>query len=214
MSKTVIAECVKYDCTWSGTVLVQLLLWLTVWWHRAGVGEVVCEAPNNAVGQFHGALLWSGQSYALDIGHLLLRGCSLRNTSWCFGMVVFAGRDSKLLMNDTAPQSSIKQGHLDKMIDQLVIWVRLKSLSFRRCYLCSCFLNFCCQFFVNLFSLLQKIIVVNETDDGESGQFCLVVIHSFSTCHILVHNAIAECSLCCHYCSCPFVHQSRLWTML
>jgi len=100
----------------------------------------VCEAPNNAVGQFHGALLWSGQSYTLDIGHLLLRGCTLRNTSWCYGLVVFAGRDSKLLMNDTAPRSSVKQGHLDKMIDQLVLWVRLESLSICRCCLCVCYL--------------------------------------------------------------------------
>ena len=91
-------------------------------------GEVVCEAPNNAVDKFHGALLWSGQSYSLDMGHLLLRGCTLRNTSWCFGLVVFAGRDSKLLMNDTAPPSFIKQGHLDKIIDQLVIWVCCVSL--------------------------------------------------------------------------------------
>jgi len=86
-------------------------------------GEVVCECPNNVVGQFHGALLWSGQSFSLDIGHLLLRGCTLRNTGWCYGLVVFAGRDSKLLMNDTAPQSFIKQGHLDRVIDQLVVWV-------------------------------------------------------------------------------------------
>lgn len=89
----------------------------------AETGEVVCESPNNVVGQFHGALLWSGQSYSLNISHLLLRGCTLRNTDWCYGIVVFAGRDSKLLMNDTAAPSSIKQGHLDKMIDQLVVWV-------------------------------------------------------------------------------------------
>jgi len=112
----------------------------SVSWHCVTVGEVVCEAPNNAVGQFHGALLWSGQSYTLDIGHLLLRGCTLRNTSWCYGLVVFAGRDSKLLMNDTAPRSSVKQGHLDKMIDQLVLWVRLESLSICRCCLCVCYL--------------------------------------------------------------------------
>ena len=96
-------------------------------------GEVVCESPNNAVDQFHGALLWSGQSYALDIGHLLLRGCTVRNTSWCYGLVVFAGCDSKLLMNDTVPLSSLKQGHLDKMIDQLVLWVCLQSQSNCKC---------------------------------------------------------------------------------
>lgn len=54
-------------------------------------GEVICETPNNKLDAFTGTLCWRGSRYPLDNGKLLLRGCVLRNTQWCFGMVVFAG---------------------------------------------------------------------------------------------------------------------------
>lgn len=54
-------------------------------------GEVVCETPNNKLDKFTGTLSWRGSRYPLDNGKMLLRGCVLRNTEWCFGMVVFAG---------------------------------------------------------------------------------------------------------------------------
>lgn len=54
-------------------------------------GEVCCEPPNNRLDRFTGTLTYSGQKYALDNEKILLRGCTLRNTDWCFGMVLFAG---------------------------------------------------------------------------------------------------------------------------
>ncbi|WWD18543.1 hypothetical protein CI109_102996 [Kwoniella shandongensis] len=36
---------------------------------------------------------------AITINELLLRGCSLRNTKWVIGMVVFTGGDTKIMMN-------------------------------------------------------------------------------------------------------------------
>ncbi|WVQ83216.1 hypothetical protein IAT38_005355 [Cryptococcus sp. DSM 104549] len=36
---------------------------------------------------------------AITINELLLRGCSLRNTKWVIGMVVFTGADTKIMMN-------------------------------------------------------------------------------------------------------------------
>ena len=35
----------------------------------------------------------------LSINNLLLRGCSLRNTKWVLGVVVFTGRDTKIMLN-------------------------------------------------------------------------------------------------------------------
>lgn len=39
-----------------------------------------------------------GQTYGLDNDKVLLRGCTLRNTEWCFGLVIFGGkrRSSKM----------------------------------------------------------------------------------------------------------------------
>lgn len=55
-------------------------------------GEVCCEPPNNRLDRFTGTLTYAGQKYSLDNEKILLRGCTLRNTDWCFGLVLFAGR--------------------------------------------------------------------------------------------------------------------------
>lgn len=55
-------------------------------------GEVRCEPPNNRLDKFKGILSLEGQTYALDNDKVLLRGCTLRNTEWCFGLVIFGGK--------------------------------------------------------------------------------------------------------------------------
>uniref|UniRef100_A0A3B3BUK0 Phospholipid-transporting ATPase n=1 Tax=Oryzias melastigma TaxID=30732 RepID=A0A3B3BUK0_ORYME len=52
-------------------------------------GEVRCEPPNNRLDRFTGTLVFGGQKYSLDNEKILLRGCTLRNTEWCFGLVLF-----------------------------------------------------------------------------------------------------------------------------
>uniref|UniRef100_A0A8C2Q8Y2 Phospholipid-transporting ATPase n=1 Tax=Cyprinus carpio TaxID=7962 RepID=A0A8C2Q8Y2_CYPCA len=54
-------------------------------------GEVICEPPNNKLDKFTGTLCWKDNKYSLDNEKMLLRGCVLRNTEWCFGLVIFAG---------------------------------------------------------------------------------------------------------------------------
>lgn len=38
-----------------------------------------------------GVLSWKDSKHSLNNENIILRGCILRNTSWCFGMVIFAG---------------------------------------------------------------------------------------------------------------------------
>lgn len=54
-------------------------------------GKIQCEAPNNKLNQFEGRLLYNGNALPLDNQKTLLRGCVLRNTRWCYGVVIFAG---------------------------------------------------------------------------------------------------------------------------
>lgn len=35
----------------------------------------------------------------MDVANLLLRGCTLRNTDWVIGLVLFAGLDTKIFRN-------------------------------------------------------------------------------------------------------------------
>lgn len=54
-------------------------------------GEVRCEPPNNKLDKFSGILTYLGDNYFLDHDRLLLRGCIIRNTDWCYGLVIYTG---------------------------------------------------------------------------------------------------------------------------
>ena len=84
-------------------------------------GEIRCEPPNNNLTKFEGTLFWKGQSYPLDYDKMLLRGCVLRNTKWCFGVVVFAGRDTKLMQN--TGKTIFKRTSLDRLLNLLILGV-------------------------------------------------------------------------------------------
>lgn len=84
-------------------------------------GEVVCEPPNNVLNKFEGTLTWNEDTYALDNDKILLRGCILRNTGWCYGLVLFAGRDTKLMMN--CGKTKFKRTHIDRIMNKIIIGV-------------------------------------------------------------------------------------------
>jgi len=91
------------------------------------VGEVICEPPNNVLSKFEGALTWKDETYSLDNEKILLRGCVLRNTAWCYGLVLFAGRDTKLMMN--SGKTKFKRTHIDRLMNKIIIGVRLGFIS-------------------------------------------------------------------------------------
>ncbi|XP_068407489.1 probable phospholipid-transporting ATPase IM isoform X5 [Eschrichtius robustus] len=84
-------------------------------------GIVVCEAPNNKLDKFTGVLSWKGSKHSLNNEKIILRGCVLRNTSWCFGMVIFAGPDTKLMQN--SGKTKFKRTSIDRLMNTLVLWI-------------------------------------------------------------------------------------------
>ena len=54
-------------------------------------GFIECEEPNNRLDKFTGTLFWRKTSFPLDADKILLRGCVIRNTDFCHGLVIFAG---------------------------------------------------------------------------------------------------------------------------
>uniref|UniRef100_A0A672SQ50 Phospholipid-transporting ATPase n=1 Tax=Sinocyclocheilus grahami TaxID=75366 RepID=A0A672SQ50_SINGR len=84
-------------------------------------GEVICEPPNNKLDKFTGTLYWKDNKYPLDNEKMLLRGCVLRNTEWCFGLVIFAGLQTKLMQN--CGRMKFKRTSIDKLMNTLVLWI-------------------------------------------------------------------------------------------
>uniref|UniRef100_A0A8B9EFZ0 Uncharacterized protein n=1 Tax=Anser cygnoides TaxID=8845 RepID=A0A8B9EFZ0_ANSCY len=89
-------------------------------------GEVKCEAPNNKLDKFTGTLTLRGEKYALDNEKMLLRGCTIRNTEWCFGLVIYAGPDTKLMQN--SGKTTFKRTSIDGLMNVLVLMVSLINL--------------------------------------------------------------------------------------
>uniref|UniRef100_A0A3Q2ZK24 Phospholipid-transporting ATPase n=1 Tax=Kryptolebias marmoratus TaxID=37003 RepID=A0A3Q2ZK24_KRYMA len=84
-------------------------------------GEVVCEPPNNKLDRFCGALCWRDKKYPLTNQNMLLRGCVLRNTEACYGLVIFAGPDTKLMQN--SGRTKFKRTSIDRLMNTLVLWI-------------------------------------------------------------------------------------------
>uniref|UniRef100_A0A7M4F6L7 Phospholipid-transporting ATPase n=1 Tax=Crocodylus porosus TaxID=8502 RepID=A0A7M4F6L7_CROPO len=79
-------------------------------------GEVICETPNNKLDKFSGTLYWKENKYLLSNQNMLLRGCVLRNTEWCFGLVIFAG-------GGPHGRTKFKRTSIDRLMNTLVLWI-------------------------------------------------------------------------------------------
>uniref|UniRef100_A0A8D2JA55 ATPase phospholipid transporting 8B3 n=1 Tax=Varanus komodoensis TaxID=61221 RepID=A0A8D2JA55_VARKO len=84
-------------------------------------GKVMCDEPNSRMHSFVGTLEWHGEMYSLDNEKLLLRGCRIRNTEVCYGLVIYAGFDSKIMKN--CGKIKLKKTKLNCLMDRLVILI-------------------------------------------------------------------------------------------
>lgn len=87
------------------------------------IKNIFYELFINIIGIIIGALTWKGKRYSLDNEKILLRGCVLRNTQWCYGVVIFAGKDTKLMQN--SGKTKLKRTSIDKLLNFLIIGVSI-----------------------------------------------------------------------------------------
>ena len=84
-------------------------------------GHITCEPPNSNLSRFEGAMEWEGRKYGIDNDQILLRGAVLRNTAWCYGVVIFAGRDTKLMQN--SGKAKFKRTSIDRLLNFIILGV-------------------------------------------------------------------------------------------
>ncbi|VDP04896.1 unnamed protein product [Heligmosomoides polygyrus] len=96
-------------------------------------GEIICEAPNNKLDKFHGKLIWQSRELPITNDNILLRGCILKNTRWCYGLVIFAGKDTKLMMN--SGKTKFKRTSLDRFLNILIMGIVLFLIAM--CLICT-----------------------------------------------------------------------------
>ncbi|KAH0790977.1 P-type ATPase [Histomonas meleagridis] len=84
---------------------------------------IECDEPNKLLYTFNGNIIINESQHPLDNKQILLRGCILKNTQWAIGVVVYTGKESKIMMNSNkarAKRSKIERGLNMKLISMFI----------------------------------------------------------------------------------------------
>uniref|UniRef100_A0A8C1QJH1 Phospholipid-transporting ATPase n=1 Tax=Cyprinus carpio TaxID=7962 RepID=A0A8C1QJH1_CYPCA len=82
---------------------------------------IECEKPNNDLNRFRGYIIHrSGRRDGLYKDNLLLRGCTIRNTEEAVGIVIYAGHETKAMLNNNGPR--YKRSKLERQMNVDVFW--------------------------------------------------------------------------------------------
>jgi len=85
--------------------------------HDGAIGGVLhCERPNRNIYGFQANLEIDGKRVPLGPSNIVLRGCELKNTTWAIGVVVYAGKDTKVMLNNSGPPS--KRSRLETQLNR------------------------------------------------------------------------------------------------
>ncbi|CAM1330633.1 ATP8B2 (predicted) [Pycnogonum litorale] len=152
-------------------------------------GEVIGEPPNNNLNKYEGTLVWKGQRYSLDNDNMLLRGCVLRNTKWCYGLVVFAGRDTKLMQN--SGKTIFKRTSIDRLLNVLILGIVFFLMSM--CLFCTIACGVWETITGQHFSAYLPWDKMVPTDSAKGGAAVIAILVFFS--YAIVMNTVVPISL-------------------
>lgn len=82
-------------------------------------GLIKCEKPNRNIYGFQANMEIDGKRLSLGASNIVLRGCELKNTAWAVGVVVYAGRETKAMLNSSGAPS--KRSKLEKRMNVEII---------------------------------------------------------------------------------------------
>ncbi|MGH0146457.1 UNVERIFIED_CONTAM: hypothetical protein FKN15_046773 [Acipenser sinensis] len=83
--------------------------------------RIECESPNNDLNRFRGFMEHPNKErVGLYKENLLLRGCTIRNTEAVVGIVVYAGHETKAMLNNSGPR--YKRSKMERRLNVDVLW--------------------------------------------------------------------------------------------
>jgi phospholipid-transporting ATPase len=82
---------------------------------------VICEKPNRNIYGFAAYVEIDAQRFPLGPTNLILRGCELKNTLWAIGVVLYAGQETKVMLNSAGAQS--KRSRLESNMNRETLWL-------------------------------------------------------------------------------------------
>uniref|UniRef100_A0A1B6DU11 Phospholipid-transporting ATPase n=1 Tax=Clastoptera arizonana TaxID=38151 RepID=A0A1B6DU11_9HEMI len=90
---------------------------------------VEVDAPTTKIYRFHGAIVHpTGERVPVGTENLLLRDCALKNTDFVEGIVVYAGHETKAMLNNNGPR--YKRSSLERLVNGDIMWCVVLLLIF------------------------------------------------------------------------------------
>ncbi|KAF8395542.1 hypothetical protein HHK36_019490 [Tetracentron sinense] len=86
-------------------------------------GLIKVELPNRNIYGFQANMEIDGKRVSLGPSNIVLRGCELKNTAWAIGIVVYAGRETKVMLNNSGAPS--KRSRLETYMNREIILLSL-----------------------------------------------------------------------------------------
>ncbi|KAF3796595.1 Phospholipid-transporting ATPase 1 [Nymphaea thermarum] len=86
-------------------------------------GIIRCENPNRNIYGFQANMELDGKRISLGPSNIVLRGCELKNTRWAVGVVVYAGQETKAMLNSSGAPS--KRSRLETHMNRETIMLSL-----------------------------------------------------------------------------------------
>jgi len=84
-------------------------------------GTISCEMPSPALYSYEGAIKIGDNLIPLSSEQLLLRGSSLKNTDFVYGIVVFTGPETKIMKNSSKAKS--KRSNMESLTNKQIIFI-------------------------------------------------------------------------------------------
>ncbi|XP_039071017.1 phospholipid-transporting ATPase 1-like isoform X2 [Hibiscus syriacus] len=84
-------------------------------------GLIRCEQPNRNIYEFTANMEFNGHRFPLSQSNIVLRGCQLKNTDWIIGVVVYAGQETKAMLNSAISPS--KRSKLESYMNRETLWL-------------------------------------------------------------------------------------------
>ncbi|CAH0515610.1 unnamed protein product [Peronospora belbahrii] len=85
-------------------------------------GTVVCEMPNNSIHRFSGSMtLEGGKKEVITTNAIVLRGSTLRNTEYIYGLVVNTGPDTKIMMASSS--EPMKWSNMERCLNRQILYI-------------------------------------------------------------------------------------------
>ncbi|KAL4606488.1 hypothetical protein ACB092_09G106300 [Castanea dentata] len=86
-------------------------------------GLIRCEPPNRNIYEFTANMEFNEHRFPLSQSNIVLRGCQLKNTDWIIGVVVYAGQETKAMLNSAASPS--KRSRLEGYMNRETLWLSI-----------------------------------------------------------------------------------------